>query len=454
MADHELWSFSNALFFLIVIILIIILALFGFSKIFDIKKIKTNWAQERCSPMIMPFASLFGYNTKENFEFCMGKIFQTHSMPYLSSISGTFTHFTSLLTMLFGSISSIRNIIASLGGGINVVFQEFTERISMFFFKLRLSAIHIKSLIGRMYAIMFSVMYMGLSGITGMTSFTNTFLFSFLDTFCFPEDTLIEVEGKGKIPIKNIQMGDVLLSTKSRVTGTFQFYSRGQPMVKLGNITVSTNHYVEYNGKFIKAGTHPLAINIGTWQSEKPLYCLDTHDNKIPVDNFIFLDYDETIEGDKETMNFIENRLNSKIAKTHAPCKFTEYSPAVGESTEIKTLKGVKLAKNIEIGDKLVTGSEVVGCIRRRVSEICRLDNGLIITPSTLVWNSDQNEWIRIGNNQKLIHTAMDLISFIVIPNSQIELNDGTRIRDYMELCSPDSEIHYSQHLEEIKSSD
>ena len=41
-----------------------------------------------------------------------------------------------------------------------------------------------------------------------------------------------------------------------------------------------------------------------------------------------------------------------------------------------------------------------------------------------------------------------ELVSFIVIPNSQIELEDGLRIRDYMELCSPDSEIHYSKCLE------
>jgi hypothetical protein len=53
-----------------------------------------------------------------------------------------------------------------------------------------------------MYAIMFSVMYMGLSGITGMTSFTNTALFSFLDTFCFPGNTLINIKDKGKITIK------------------------------------------------------------------------------------------------------------------------------------------------------------------------------------------------------------------------------------------------------------
>jgi hypothetical protein len=85
----------------------------------------------------MPFASPYLVQYKENFEFCMGKIFSTHSMPCLVQSQAIFSHFTDLLQMIFDSISSLRNVIASLGGGINVVFQEFTERISTFFFKLR-----------------------------------------------------------------------------------------------------------------------------------------------------------------------------------------------------------------------------------------------------------------------------------------------------------------------------
>jgi hypothetical protein len=444
MAEHELWSFNNALFTVILMVIIVFVLTFGLNKIFDVRNIKKNWATERCSPMIMPFASIFGHNTKENFEFCMGKVFNVHSMPFFGSIAVLFTQFTDLLTKIFDSISSLRNIIASLGGGINVVFQEFTERISNFFFKLRISAIHIKTLIGRMYAILFSVMYMGLSGITGMSTFTNTFLFSFLDTFCFPSETLIGVKDKGPTQIKHIKIGDVLLPTESTVTATFKFYSKGQPMVKLGSTIVSTNHYVHYLGKPIKAGEHPLAIKIEDWNSNEPLYCLNTHNNKIPIDDLIFLDYDETVEGDNDTMNFIENRLNAdKVSKREYP--FKEYGAAIDENAEIKTVDGIKLAKDINIGDKLVTGSEVVGVIRKKVNEICML-NDTKITPSTLYWNG--NKWERIGITNNVIEDSTELVSFIVVPNSQIEMANGIRIRDYMELCSPDSEMYYSNCLE------
>lgn len=446
MAEHELWSFTNALFFMILTVIVGFILIYGINTIFDVRHIKNNWATERCSPLIMPFASLFGYNTKENFDFCLGKTFNAHSMPMFGSIASLFTYFTSLLTQIFDSISSLRNIIASLGGGINVVFQEFTERISMFFFKLRISAIHIKTLMGRMYAILFSVMYMGLSGITGLTSFTNTFLFSFLNVFCFPGETQLNVKDKGLMPIKEIKIGDILLPTNSEVTATFKFYANGQPMVKIGSTIVSTNHYVYYSGKPIKAGDHPLAQKISDWLSDEPLYCLNTNNNKIPINNLEFLDYDETNEGDSDTMNYIEYCINA--SHTDINYKFKEYGAAFDENIVIKTINGSRPAKDIQIGDKLVTGSEVVGLIRKRVKEISKLANGIVITPSTLYWNINENKWERVGEKEEIIETNIELVSFIVVPNSQIELEDGMRIRDYMELCSPDSEMHYSNCLE------
>jgi len=448
MTEHELWSFTNALFFIILFIIIISITLLGISTIFDIKKIKDDWANQRCKPLIMPFANIFGYNAKENFDFCMGKIFANHSQSYLGSIGSIASQFTTLLQSVFNSTNSLRNTIASLGGGINVILQEFTERISIFFFKLRISSIYMKSLFTRMYAILFSVMYMGMSGITGMTSFTNTFLFSFLDTFCFPGETNIHVKNKGPIPIKNIKIGDILLPTNSIVTGTFQFYSKGQPMVKLGSTIVSTNHYILYNGTPIKAGNHPHAIPYGNWDSDDLLYCLNTHNHYIPVDYLTFMDYDETSEGDKETMKWIDNKINA-TNDSSSKYEFNEYGFAIKEDVKIKTENGLVSAKDIRVGDKLNNRGEIVGVIRKQINELCQLPNNINITPSTLYWDKTNNKWERIGDSNTIINKQDEYISFVVIPHSQIELEDGTIVRDYMEVCSPDSELYYTKYLEQ-----
>jgi len=278
---------------------------------------------------------------------------------------------------------------------------------------------------------------MGLSGITGMTSFTNTTLFSFLNTFCFPGDTELLLE-KGPIRIKDIKIGDIILPN-SNVTATFRFYAKGQPMVKIGKTVVSTNHYIVHNGKHIKAIDHPDAIKADNCDE---LYCLNTDNNHIPINGLTFLDYDETTTADKDTMNYIEGRVNAcSINKEYL---FTEYCPAVDENTYIKTIDGLKLAKDIKIGDTLTTGSDIVGLIRRVVNETSVM-NGTILTPSTLYW--DINKWKRVGDKYDISKGQKEMVSFIAVPNSQIEL-ENVIIRDYMELCSPDSEIHYTKQLE------
>ena len=453
--QHELWAFSNALMFMIVIVIVIVVVMMGMSTMTKIKNVSEEWSKYRCNPLVMPFAGVFGYNTKENFEFCMNTIFTNFSMPFLSSIGDIFQKFSTMLQSIFSSLNGLRNSVATMGGGINIIFQEFTDRISNFFFQLRLSAISMRALFGRMYAVLFSVMYMGLSGMTGVSSFTNTFLFSFLDTFCFPGDTELCVQdltiqkGYRRVPIKEVKIGDVLLPGKSVVTATFQFYSKGQEMVQLGPATVSTNHYILYKGKPIMAGDHPRAIRMGPWNSDDLLYCVNTSDHHIPVEYLIFMDYDETSEGDKETLNFIDSRVNGLTKPKWKDYKYEDSCFAIEEHRKIKTTSGLKQAKDIQVGDKLSTGCEVVGLIRREITESCTLPNGVQVTPATLYWNASQNQWNRCGEDYTWTKTPTkkEWVSFVVVPHSQIELEDGTTVRDYMELCSPDAEQYYTQHL-------
>jgi len=455
--DHPLWSPANALAFLVLLCILAFTTLFGMSSFTSFQHIKDDWANQRCNPLMMATAGLFGHNTKDNFEFCMGKIFTTHSAPHMGSITTIFGSFTTLLGSIFDSINSMRNTIASLGGGINVVFQEFTDRITMFFYTLRMSAIRLKMLFARMYAILFSVMYMGLSGITGMSSFTNTFLFSFLDTFCFPGSTEVIVSTHGrleKVPIKEVKIGDILMPGACKVTATFSFYAKGQPMVLLGNTVVSTNHYLKYQGKNIKAGNHPLAIPIGVWNSDEYLYCLNTANHIIPVGLLDFLDYDETSEADYDTMKMIEDRINGlpPMQKEYL-YSFKEYGFGLGEDVRIRVKNGTNTIAlrmiDIRVGDVLSTGSTVVGLIRKQITEICIVD-GVEITPSTLYWNGAI--WERIGNVHPWYRVAKECISLIVAPTSQIELENGMYVRDYMELCSPDAELYYAAHIEQNKA--
>lgn len=473
-AGPALWSFGNALLFVIILVLFFLSLAIGSRAVMDIKAIKADWANQRCTPLVMPFASWFGVDAKANFDFCMGKTFTGHSQPFMGSVTSIFGTFTVLLQRIFQSVNAMRNTVATLGGGVNVIFQEFAERISMFFFRLRTTGIYMRSLFMRMYALLFSVMYMGMSGVTGMTSFTNTYLFSFIDTFCFPGDTTVRVQCDGEpkdVCIRDVRIGDRLYPSGDRVTACFEFDAVGQPMVRLGSVTVSTNHYVYHKGKRVRADAHPDARPLSPWGTE-PLYCLNTDTHHIPIGGYVFMDYDETAEADEEAMRRVEACVNGGLYRASCPhtsllqggmrgagCpiqppralkdsmgSMDSAGMALAPSTRIRLATGeCKAATELRRGDRLSTGSTIAGVIQKLVIDTVVVD-GVEMTPTTLYWAPEESQWKRTGTQAAEVtaETAPKIfLSFIAAPNSQIELESGLRIRDYLEWCSPDAEAPY-----------
>jgi hypothetical protein len=458
------WGAMNALSFIVLTILIALALCYVATHIGNVQHVKKHWKHYRCQPAYMPFAGFYGFNTADNFEFCMKNIFESNSGDVTSSFGSVLGMFTTIIGVIMEAVNALRTSIATMGGGINVIFQDFTDRIKTFFFQIQVSAMRIKMLIGRMYAIMFAVLYMGMSSLTAGMNFGNTVLFDFLDTFCFPPETPIHVKGRGVVPLAEVRVGDTLLPGGSRVTGKFHFAAAGQPMVRLGETVVSTNHYVKHDGHWKKAADHPDAVPLGPYDRQS-LVCLNTDTHTIPIGGHVFRDYDETNTADTETMRFVESRINGTATATAAaaanptPYTFTDSNTGIQRSTRIK-LKGgaVKAARNLQLGDELSTGSKVVGIVHRQQTEFCCVPvaggKTEFVSPGTLLWNAAQNKWVRAGE----LHTPFRLksgpnsplvfLSFIVTPNSQLELESGLTVRDYMELCSPDTEAFYARDLQ------
>jgi len=443
-----LWNLWNAIAFLLLIHLISFIALFGMQQVDNYEKVRENWKEYRCQPMIMPFASFYGHNTAENFQFCLKNIFTGHAQELTAPFTSILGVFSQIISKITSTITSIYTQIATLGGGINTIFQDFANRIMSFFFQLRLSAIRIKNMITRMHAIMFSMVYMGVSGIKATTNFGNTVLFSFLDTFCFPPETTVEVDGKGVLPIYQVQIGDLLLPTRSRVSAKFHFAAQGQPMVELKDgIQVSTNHYLQWNGSWIAAKDHPDAIDMGPYRSQS-LICLNTDNNLIPMKSYIFRDYDETSVVDTKTLSMIEQRLNGSAEPSST---ITENSPSFHPDTTVKLADGsLCRAKDLCVSMKLITGSIITGLIHKEVQEVVYLTDKEIVGSATLVWAN--GKWTRAHALYPLrrYKKPVVFIGLIVLTNSQIELASGTRVRDYLELCSPDAEALYAEAMDSM----
>jgi F0F1-type ATP synthase assembly protein I len=419
----------------------------------DVAKVSREWEKYRCSPAVMPFAKMYGHNPSENFNYCLQGLFNGK----MGAVLGPFQNILSVIiktTLQFlKNLNSLRMMLATLMGGISKIVQEFTSRFKLIFMQTRKMAQRIQFLMGRVFAVMYSVIYMGSSGITAGLNFGDTIIFRFIDTFCFAPETKIEIRGRGTIPISEVVLGDICEKTGSKVTSVYRFMADGQPMVFLNGIEVSTNHYIWHEEKWIESGNHPDAHPAGSWLggSKRPLICLDTDDHKIPLGDYIFSDWDETSSSDKETMILAEERLNGGFL-LEAPRDWL-YQPAVDPDMKLEMVNSTfKAAKDIQEGDILKTG-KVVGKGKRHVYEWVLLPTGEKVTPSTLVWNN--THWVRAGHlyvqSIQRSEIPVEMITFVIMKTACISTSNGVTIRDMCEVHSPDMETPTSNALNPIK---
>lgn len=413
----------------------------------DIEEVKKNWSKYRCRPNIMPFASFYGHNTAENFQFCLMNLFGNELGFALGPVFQILGSLVSSLVLLIQVANSIRLQFATMMGGMNTLFQNFTDRFKQLLSAVQMSAYRMKLIMGRLYGAFFAMIYMSIAGMTAVQNFTDTTLFSFLDTFCFDPDTPIEIQGKGLIPIRDAKIGDILVKTKGTITSVFQFEADGQPMVTLpGNILVSTNHYIESAGRWIPAGEHPDAKLKSVWSggTTRPLICLNTSDHRIPIGSYLFLDYDETEKGDQQTMQWVHQTLNGK---TDLKDRKYSYTSCLDGDTLIKQKDGsTKSLQDLHLGDSLTTG-RVIGVVQKQVDAQCTLQTGEVCAPGLCIWKKDQ--WIRAGDEiQNCKSESKIMYNVIVLKSACFETENGTFVRDYVEVHSPEGEQFYAKAIE------
>jgi hypothetical protein len=428
---------------------------FGLENMSSMVEIQNNWSQYRCQPQMMPLAGLFGYSINENFEFCLQQVIQESTKGITGPFASGMFGFTSILTNLMNSANSFRTMLATLVGGVIKIINEFKARMTAMMGRVKLTAGRMKTLMYRVYGTMFAVIYMGLSAQTGISNFGDTFIFKFIDTFCFPPEQPVTLHDGTIIPISDVIVGDILQGGHT-VETVYKFTADGQEMVELRPvleteepIQVSSNHFLKYNGKWIMAKDHPNAVSIGGWVggSDRPLFCLTTHDHLIPIGPYIFADYDETEEGNSETQAWVDKTLNGKTRKD-SPHPNASYEVGLPVSTMIKTLEGYKPLYEIQLGDKITETDTVVGIQISETSEFCRLTEIQRVTRGSLIWNQEKGEWLRAYSFlPEAFSNKTEIIALFVSPGAKYEIMGGHVIRDAMEVYSPDTKKSYAEHL-------
>jgi hypothetical protein len=287
-----------------------------------------DWSNVRCEPQNMLLAGLYGHDPNENFQFCLQQIIQdstkSSTAPFAQGMGG----FTSVLQNLMSSANSFRTTLATMAGGIIKIIGEFKARMTALMGRVKLTASRMKAMMYRLYGTMFAVMYMGISAQTGIANFGDTFIFKFIDTFCFAPDTRVVMADGSESVICGLRVGDVLAG-KSVVEAIIECPGSND-MYEIYGIRVSGRHRIWSleESKFISVKDHPDAKKSYT---EDKLWTLITSNREIPVkglDKVVrFADWEELPDTDEAAASWdaiVQQILNKEITNpkvpTSAPC--------------------------------------------------------------------------------------------------------------------------------------
>ena len=129
----------NSIFIIIVFIVLYVSNILAIGK----QNIENNWAVYRCSPMVMPFASMFGHDTMQNFAYCIQNMQTNFMAPMLapsnysnvlavSGVSAAIDGHGSSLGLLYNVRGFLENNFGSLFnvfGNISLLMTILVERM-------------------------------------------------------------------------------------------------------------------------------------------------------------------------------------------------------------------------------------------------------------------------------------------------------------------------------------
>ena len=201
---------------------------------------------------------------------------------------------------------------------------------------------------------------------------------------CFDRSTNIKMNDGTSRAIFNIEVGDRLWNNVL-VTATMKLDAKKAKMYNLNGVIVSDTHIVKHEGKWISVSDYPNKIAIDNYK-EPFLYCLNTENKEICINNITFADWDELTSED------IQYLLSDPIAsykKKHIDEESAEFynNNAISistldihkyfdggfvEDTMIPLLDGsMREIKNIQIGDILSKGEKVYGLVEIDGRSLC-----------------------------------------------------------------------------------
>ena len=440
-------SWTSTLVKLVILTIVLIgglLAVFGAG---NMKEVAENFPRYRCNPAFMPFAANFGYDPKENFNYCVNTVLQKQAAEYFGPIYGLLGGFTDIVRLIVDVTLGIRKLFSNFLLGINGFIGNVRDRIQGLLFQIRLSFMKLNNLMGRVYGTMYSVVWMGTAAMTAGFNIADNDLVNFLFEFCFDPETPIRMADGTWKAIRTVVVGDKLAPVHGKtpvVTSTFRFVGDRTPMVILDGVKLSAEHYVlGAAGTWMPAHAHPRAVPV---DSIPELVCLNVSDHVFSVgrSGLIVADYDEheTPAVIRETQNVAMKALNNVGGANTVE----NYSLGLSGNTLVRMADDSwKSLRSLQLNDIVWNNGSVLGIVKEYSATPIQIGS-LICSGAQTVFDAETGAWTRAQHHKNTPHESEVLYHIITEHCRTLQVRTFDEmyfIRDYREVALPEMEAAY-----------
>ena len=429
-----------------------------------ITPIKKNWSQERCSPMVIPFAGLINAPkksnkfqfTSENFSYCVKSAIKETASLAIKPFEAVLNLFVEFLKNINNAVNNSRKVLSSVRTESGNISADIMSRILNILIPFQKMIIHVKESISKTHAVLVSGMYASLASMltlfsalfniqktinkiiaaavaaiaamwfipfvgfemaaaatVALTAVTIPFdlvtnainkieNLSGLHPSCFKKGTLIRGIDNTLYSIESIPLGTTLMRG-GEVTAVFELSAKNETMYKLGNVTVSGSHKVRYEKEWVYVSSHPDAIKINNFEDDT-IYCLNTTGKKIQVGDYMFMDWDE----------IPQSELSRYGCETTREI-FDKHENGFSRETIINTReKGSISITAIEIGDVLEQGEIVIGKVRISNKEVFDYGSFVGTKGLSLIQKLDKKPYDVVHSRPVLYHLLTNTGDFII----------------------------------------
>ena len=248
---------------------------------------------------------------------------------------------------------------------------------------------------------------------------------------CFDGNTQLALNSGEFIKMKNLYVG-MVLENNNKVTSVMNM-ACSDDIYNLDNVLCTGQHKVKHNNKWISVKDHPSSRI--TNKKYTNVYCINTTNKTIHINNHVFADYDEMEHGEIDELKqncrkYLPNEFNFELSNIHR-----YLDGGFKGDTQIELLDGHSIdIKDVNVNDVLRFGERVVGIVKINANDLTtkkyHLENNQIIYggPNLQICDSDLGMINMLDTYGEIIHEK--LIYHLITDKKTFYVN-GIKFYDY-----------------------